>query len=140
MKNLDLDSLIPHLPPALIVTAVEGRDSGSINVLGSISPEHPLAVGASVPAVLAMEFAAQGGGVLLGLLHLEEDPASTPPAMGYLASLREVKMKVVTLPVDQPMTAEVTLESRLGSVALFSASVRMEGEIVAIGRFAIAEE
>lgn len=138
MNNLDLGSLIPHLPPALLVVGVEGHDSDSIRVLGRIPPKHPLAVEAMVPAVLAMEFAAQGGGVLLGLLRLEEDPASMPPEKGYLASFRDVHLAVATVPVDQPMTAEVTLDARLGSMALFSASVTTDGEIVAEGRFAIA--
>lgn len=140
MKNLDPCSLIPHLSPALIVTAIEGHDSECIRVLGRIFPEHPLAVGGTAPAILAMEFAAQAGGVLLGLLRLEKDPESTPPKKGYLASLRDVHMEVPTLPVDHSIRAEVILEGRLGSMALFSATVTREGEIVATGRFAIAGE
>ena len=139
MKNLDPAVLIPHRPPTLIVTAIEGHTPQAITVHGLIPSDHPLAVGGSVPAVLAMEFAAQGAGMLLGLLRLEENFESSPPEKGYLASLRGVKMGIPTLPVDHSMSAEVILDGRLGSAALFSASVTLGGELVAAGRFAITE-
>ncbi len=140
MKNLDHELLIPHRRPALLVNAIESHGPRSMRVRGQIEQDHPLAVRGSAPVVLAMEFAAQSAGVLLGLLRLNEDPEASPPDQGYLASLRDVRLQLPTLPVGRPLTAEVILESRLGSMALFSATVILDGKIVATGRFAVAEE
>ncbi|RLE18729.1 MAG: hypothetical protein DRJ65_21035 [Acidobacteria bacterium] len=140
MKNLDHELLIPHKRPALLVTGIKSHGSESIIVRGQIEKDHPLAVQESAPAVLAMEFAAQAAGLLLGLLRLNENPQAAPPKIGYLASLRAVRFETPTLPVDRPLTAEVILEGRLGSMALFSAKVMVDNEIAATGRFAIAGE
>ena len=138
MKNLDLELLIPHRHPALIVTAIEKHGPKSLKAIGRIDEEHPLADEGSVPSVLAIEFAAQSAGLLLGVLRQTEDPESVPPQIGYLASLRDIRLQMPLLSVNRPLTAEVTLEGRLGSMALFSATVKVEEEIAATGRFTIA--
>jgi predicted hotdog family 3-hydroxylacyl-ACP dehydratase len=140
MKNLDLELLIPHRPPALIVTGVESQGQGSLIATGQIDHHHPMAVQKSVPSILAMEFAAQSAGLLLGLLQSMGDSDTPAPTEGYLVSLQDVRLERPELSVDGSLVANVQLEGRLGSMALFSVTVWEDGETVAKGRLAVATQ
>ncbi|HEV3456742.1 MAG TPA: hypothetical protein VHG32_09295 [Thermoanaerobaculia bacterium] len=89
-------ALLPHAPPALLLTAVLAAGAGGIVCAGVIPPTHPLAGDGRAPGFLAIELAAQAAAALQAL----ERPPAGGPRIGYLVGVRGALLPTA-LPINR---------------------------------------
>ena len=130
------EDYLPHRTPALFVSGVLAVSDREISTKGHLPQNHPLVVEGSAPVGLAVEFAAQTAGVLIGLCARVEQ--NSKPDSGYLASVKNVNFSQARLASDLTLRAEVKLDGRFGALSMVRFSVSSGGEEVAVGNLAIA--
>lgn len=131
--------LLPHRPPLLLVDTVEGFDAAAGTLIAHyrIPEDHPVFAGHFPgrplwPGVYTIEGLAQSAGLLLGLLH----PDDQAPASPLLASAN-VRLLVPVLP-GQRLAYRLALIQRLGAVALCRASATVDEVEIARGQLTLA--
>ena len=92
------ERILPHRPPALLVTGVMDRSDRTIYCSGMISSDHPSVSGGHAPVSMAVEFAAQASGLLLSSRETIVVGSGSTPRGGYLVSLKGVDFRVVSIP------------------------------------------
>lgn len=133
-----LIDLLPHRPPALLVTEVIEHVGRTATLAGRIPHGHPYVAEGRVSALLVVDFAAQAAGVLIGLLKATETEDLPHPELGFLVGLRETRLFVPEVCVDQALEARVRLEAQMGDLATFSFTVTLDGEEAAEGRLSLS--
>lgn len=112
---LDLPILLPHAPPARLVTGVvEVREDGIV-CIAEVSPDHPLAEGDRFPAFLGIEAAAQAAAVLEALERRED----AGPRIGYLVGIREARFSVPHLPTSRPFQVSARLQGSAPPLSIY---------------------
>ena len=130
-----IQARIPHGGRMCLLDAVQSWNATTI-VCQAAAPTaaHPLARGTGVPAVAAVEYAAQAAAVHGALL----DDADTPRD-GLLAKLTEVEL--CDTPFDETggmLTVTAELLSRVESGCMYRFEVRNERACLARGRLLVA--
>ena len=133
-----LTGLLPHRPPALLVTEVIEHVGRTATIAGRIPHSHPYVAQGRVPTLLMVDFAAQSAGVLIGLLKATETEDLPHPELGFLVGLRETRLLVREVPVDQALEARVRLEAQMGDLSTVSFTVTVDGEEAAEGRLSLS--
>lgn len=92
-----LEELLPHRPPMLLVGAIVEVDDAHAVTRSSVDPAWPMADGDGVPALIAVELAAQTAGVCNGWGRLQtQGPASDPT--GWLVAVKRAVFHTAHLP------------------------------------------
>lgn len=91
MKHAEICARLPHAGRMCLLERVEAWDGESIVCLAGShrDADNPLRVDGRLPAVCGVEYAAQAMALHGSLLA-----ADTPPAMGYLASVRDLQLDI----------------------------------------------
>ena len=141
MLNIDdIQKIIPHRPPFLLLDRVEELEPG-VRAVGRkcVTMNEPFFLGhfpaeAVMPGVLIIEALAQTGAV--AMLSLEEHKGK----ILYFAGMDKVKFKKKVVPGDV-MSLEVEIIKNKGSIGMGSAKAIVDGEIAVSGilTFAIGE-
>ena len=118
----DIETLIPHRPPARMIEAVLDRVENLITCSGRISRSHPLAEGRWAPASLGLEMGAQAAAALAVLLARDSDP-TFGTGMGYLVGVRDARMRSPTLRTDVEHRVIARKTSGAGPLALFEIEI-----------------
>lgn len=130
-----LCDLIPHDGNMCLLDSVESWDEDQIICLARShqDPDSPLRVNGSLPAVCGIEYGAQAMAVHGGLLA-----GNNKPAVGYLASVRNVELKTRTLNSCGPILnvrAQRLMNNELNQMYEFEI---MDGaEVILSGRAAV---
>jgi predicted hotdog family 3-hydroxylacyl-ACP dehydratase len=132
------ERILPHRPPALLVTGVSERSDRTISCSGMISSNHPSVSGGHAPVSMAVEFAAQASGLLLSSRESILVGDDSKPREGYLVSLKGVDFRAGSVPADQTLEVQVELQASFGEVAMFRFIVRIGDDPVALGRLGVA--
>jgi predicted hotdog family 3-hydroxylacyl-ACP dehydratase len=130
-----IERLVPHAGAMCLLDAVTGWDSSHI-VCSCAQPAagHPLARGATLPAIAACEYAAQATAVHGALLD-----GADGPRPGVLAKLTEVELHSPQFPPGGgPVTVRAELLSRLPAGCLYAFHVASTARTVASGRLIVA--
>lgn len=139
LNSEDIQKIIPHRYPFLLVDRVLKMDETSIKALKQVSanemhfmghfPEKPV-----MPGVLIMESLAQAGAIVL----LSKDEFKGKIA--YFAGMDKVKFKNQVLPGDT-LILEVSLDKIKGPVGIASAIAYVDGKECARGtlKFAVGD-
>lgn len=139
LNSEDIQKIIPHRYPFLLVDRVLEMDETSIKALKQVSanemhfmghfPEKPV-----MPGVLIMESLAQAGAIVL----LSKDEFKGKIA--YFAGMDKVKFKNQILPGDT-LILEVSLDKIKGPVGIASAIAYVDGKECARGtlKFAVGD-
>ncbi|NLC64861.1 MAG: 3-hydroxyacyl-ACP dehydratase FabZ [Erysipelothrix sp.] len=139
LNSEDIQKIIPHRYPFLLVDRVLEMDETSIKALKQVSanemhfmghfPEKPV-----MPGVLIMESLAQAGAIVL----LSKDEFKGKIA--YFAGMDKVKFKNQVLPGDT-LILEVSLDKIKGPVGIASAIAYVDGKECARGtlKFAVGD-
>lgn len=128
----EIQSIIPHRYPFLMVDAIESIDENRTIVgIKAVSANEMIFMGHFpqhhiFPGVLIMEALAQTGAVLL--LSQEEFKGK----IAYFAGLDKVRFKKPVYPGDT-LRLEVTLTQQRGSVGFAQATASVGGVVVASG-------
>lgn len=125
----DPAQLIPHRGPMLLVARVLDRRPDGVSCEGRIPADNPFARGGRVPALVAIELAAQTAAVFEALGRRESDSAAGP-RIGYLVSVRAAHFAVQELPVGAPLVAHVRGAGSAPPLALYEVRVEQEGVLV----------
>ena len=123
---------VPHAGAMCLLDAVTHWDAAHIVCRASApTPDHPLARDRVVPAVAAVEYAAQAAAVHGSLLD-----ATDTPREGMLAKVSDLELATGAL--SGALTIRAELESRVASGCLYGFSVHDGDACCARGRLLVA--
>ena len=139
LNSNDIQKIIPHRYPFLLVDGVLEMDETSITAIKNVSANEMHFMGHFpdkhvFPGVLIMESLAQTGAIVL----LSKDEFKGKIA--YFAGLDKVKFRKPVVPGDT-LTLKVTLDKIKGPVGIASAEASVDGKVVASGilKFAVGD-
>ena len=131
-----LERLLPHRGSMCLLDSVASWDADRIDCRASShrAPENPLRIDGRLPAVVAIEYAAQAMAVHGGLLA----PKGSQPTQGYLTSVRGVELHVARLDdVDADLTVEVEHLYGNENTILYGFSICAEERLLLRGRVTV---
>lgn len=134
MNREEIEALIPHRPPMLLVDQVVQRDQQTIVCRKTFRPEEYFFQGhypdfPLVPGVILCEAAMQAGAILLAASM--EEGQGVPVA----TRMNDVRFKRMVRPGDT-IEMQVRLNERLADAFFMTATIRCEGKLA--GRFDFA--
>ncbi len=129
-----IEQLVPHAGAMCLLDSVTAWDAQHITCTAAApSATHPLRRHGAVPALSAVEYAAQAAAVHGALL----DPHAAPQP-GMLAKLSDVVLHATDIPVDEgPLTVHAELLSRSSSGCLYAFDARCAQRAVVSGRLMV---
>lgn len=130
-----LEILLPHRPPMRFVTAIIDQSEEHLTTEARIPAACPLAAAAGVPAVAAIEAAAQTAALWEALRRVAM-PTSSRPRVGYLVGLREVHFHAVRIPAITSFVVSVRLEASTPPLTHYAMQVELEGKPILDGTLA----
>jgi 3-hydroxyacyl-[acyl-carrier-protein] dehydratase len=114
--------LVPHAPPARLLTEVLAGGAGGILCAGSIPPDHPLAAGGEAPGFLAIELGAQAAAAFEALAR----PPGGRPRIGYLVGVRDAHLPA-RLPTSRTLRVTAVPAGAAAALAIYEMQVAEEG-------------
>lgn len=129
------EALLPHHPPMRFVTAVLDESDEYLTTEASIPPSCRLAAAPGVPAVAAVEAAAQTAALWEAVRRASAQPLPRP-RVGYLVGLRDVTFHVPRIPAGVPFVVSVRFEAATPPLAHYAMQVELEGKPVLHGTLA----
>jgi 3-hydroxyacyl-[acyl-carrier-protein] dehydratase len=134
MNREEIEALIPHRPPMLLVDQVVQRDQQTIVCRKTFRPEEFFFQGhypdfPLVPGVILCEAAMQAGAILLAAWM--EDGRGVPVA----TRMNDVRFKRMVRP-GETIEMQVCLNERLADAFFMTATIRCEGKLAARFDFA----
>lgn len=118
---------LPHTGPSRLLDSVVVLGPGQVVGHGRVPAAHAAARSGRVPALLAIELAAQAAAHVPLARHEEGDSSRREPRLGYLVRLREVRLARAEIEVDSPLVAHLDLAGRTGPLARFDFVVALPG-------------
>jgi predicted hotdog family 3-hydroxylacyl-ACP dehydratase len=115
IKVTDLPVLLPHAPPARLVTGVTEVLEDGIVCAAEVSPDHPLTEEERFPAFLGIEAAAQAAAALEALGRRGE----AGPRVGYLVGVREARFAVPHLSTSRPFQVSARLQGSAPPLSIY---------------------
>jgi predicted hotdog family 3-hydroxylacyl-ACP dehydratase len=125
----DAAHLLPHRGVARLLTDVVRCDAGEIHARGRVPAAHPLASGAEVPALVAIELGAQAAAAMEALARTASG-ARTEPRTGSLVRVREARFEREALPVDTTIDVTARLDAAAGPLAIYDVTATLAGTTV----------
>ncbi len=135
LNRAQIESRVPHAGAMCLLDSVQQWDATSI-VCQALAPTaaHPLARAQAVPAIAAVEYAAQAAAVHGALLD-----ATDSPREGMLAKLSEVELCATTLDAaGGALTVRADMLSRVATGCMYSFEVSDQRACVVRGRLLVA--
>ncbi len=120
---------LPHGEAARLLECVLERDDAGALCRAKIPARSPFRRGASVPALLAIEMAAQAAGALDE--RTDGDDGSAPAAM--LVSVRDARLFAAELPADERYHVRVRRETANEALLIARFDVALDGWALAAG-------
>jgi predicted hotdog family 3-hydroxylacyl-ACP dehydratase len=135
LDRADIEARLPHGPPMCLLDSVLRWDTSTIHgVARAADAMHPLAREGFVPAVAAVEYAAQAVAVHGALLA-----GRGLPRPGMLAKIGEATLHADRIPVGEgPIGVHAALLGAGPSGCLYHVEVRCGDRPVASGRLMVA--
>lgn len=138
LSRHDICERLPHAGRMVLIDEIEEWDEEHIVARTAAHRDraNPLLVGGQLAAVCAVEFAAQAMAVHGNLLAHRS--TTSKPRVGFLASVRNVRMEVDRLDdVHGALTIEATRESGDDTRVLYGFEVRSGPRVLVSGRAAV---
>jgi len=128
----DVAGLIPQAGVARLVESVLELRADGIDCAGRIPSGHPLVREGRAPAFLGLEMAAQAAAAFEALRRREHE-GQAAPRVGFLVSLRDVRLSMPELPAGVPLVASIRPLGGAASLALYEVRVLHAGVVVVHG-------
>jgi predicted hotdog family 3-hydroxylacyl-ACP dehydratase len=112
--------LIAHRGAALMVETIVEAGPDHAVCRGRVGAGSAFATSGRVPAVVAIELAAQAAAVQQALAAR----GGEAPRPGYLVGVRDASLRADVVPADAPLLAAVRRVARAGPLATYAVSVR----------------
>jgi 3-hydroxymyristoyl/3-hydroxydecanoyl-(acyl carrier protein) dehydratase len=130
-----LELLLPHRPPMRLVTGIDLELAEGLQSTARISADTGLARAGRVPAVIALEAAAQTAAAWEGLRRSRE-PGGAGARVGYLVAIREVTFFTADIPVEMPLHATIELDGLALPLTHYAVEVALGDALVLTGKIA----
>jgi predicted hotdog family 3-hydroxylacyl-ACP dehydratase len=121
-----LHDLIPHRPPMLFVDRILGEADDGATCRGRVPEAFALVREGRVPALVALEVAAQTAAVWEALRRSRE-PGSWSVRTGYLVSIKDVVLHRRTIEAEVDLIASIRLEASMAELTTYAVDVSVEG-------------
>ncbi|MDB5749671.1 MAG: 3-hydroxydecanoyl-[ACP] dehydratase [Ramlibacter sp.] len=130
-----IEGLVPHAGAMCLLDAVTEWSEQEIACTSALpAAGHPLARDGRVPAIAAIEYAAQATAVHGALLERSDGPRA-----GMLATLVDVRLELPQIPTDgEALSVRAALLSRSAGGCLYSFVVGTRRATIASGRLLVA--
>lgn len=137
MENRDIQSILPHRYPFLLVDRVVEVEPGkrAVGIKNLTGNEWYLNGGSAYPPVLLLESLAQVGGITLGSKAREENPDSR--FIGLFAGVSDFQFRRSPV-LGEQVTLKAELSQSLASIYRFNSEVYVGGEKIAGGQILIS--
>ncbi len=112
-------ALLPHAPPARLLSAVLWVDAARIVCSATVAGGHPLAAGGTAPGFLGLEIGAQAAACLQALGR----PAGGAPPIGYLVGVRHAEV-APRFPCGATLQVSASLTGGAAALAVYDVEVR----------------
>ena len=109
-------ALLPHAPPARLLSAVLSAGATAIVCAALVPAGHPLAAQTAAPGFLALEIAAQAAGCLAALRR--QAAGGGAPAIGYLVGARHAEL-APSLPCGVQLRVSARLSGSAAALAVY---------------------
>jgi len=126
-ERVDIEMLLPHKAPMLMVSAVVTKGDSDIHCQAHIDEANPFVHDDIFPGFACLELVAQACGIFLGMKGPDSDhPVPGALTSGVIASVRD--MSVGSQQIHSGAVLDVVAEFLGGSqqAAMFSGKVRLE--------------
>jgi predicted hotdog family 3-hydroxylacyl-ACP dehydratase len=131
-RTPDLDALLPHRPPMRWLRNIVDESEEGIVCTASIPRACALAATGNVPAVAAVEAAAQGA-ALWEALHRSRASGKMVPRMGYLVSMRDVEWFEPGIEAETSFIVSATLTASIGTLTQYAIRATHRGSTLLRG-------
>ncbi len=128
----DFDALLPHRPPMRWLRTVVEENVGGIVCTAAIPRACALAANGMVPALAAVEAAAQGA-ALWEALQRSRVAGDAIPRIGYLVSMRDVEWFGPGIEADASFVVTATLTASIGTLNQFAVRAAQRGSTILRG-------
>ncbi len=128
-------ALLPHAFPARLIEAIADHAPDRLAARARIPPASPFADGATAPALVALELAAQAAAVLEAVERAARGEGGGA-RRGYLVGARDARWAPPLLPVGVALDVRVALDARALPLSHYRFEVAVAGALVATGTIA----
>jgi len=130
-----LELLLPHCPPMRLISAIDLELHEGLQATARISTDTGLARAGRVPALIALEAAAQTAAAWEGLRR-SRGPGVAGAREGYLVGIRDVSFFAVDVPANTPLRATIELEGLALPLTHYAVEVALGNALVLRGNIA----
>jgi predicted hotdog family 3-hydroxylacyl-ACP dehydratase len=103
LSDLNLEALLPHRPPMLLIGEILEVDSGHAVTLSRVAGTWPLTDRHGVAPLILVELAAQTAGVCNGWDRIRTQGLDSDQ-MGWLVAVKRADFFIAHLPIGTPVT------------------------------------
>jgi len=129
--NYQINELIAHEAPMILVDRVVSCDDDSIMTAIHITSDTPFLQDDRVPSYVVIEYMAQSIAAYSGLQAKE---AHKTVKIGFLLGTRKLELKTAHFQLGDEIIIEASPLYNDGEMASFDCSAKHEGQVVAIAR------
>jgi 3-hydroxymyristoyl/3-hydroxydecanoyl-(acyl carrier protein) dehydratase len=125
-----VEALLPHAPPARFLRSILSASAEEIVAVAEFPRRHPLSEERRLPAVFAIEAAAQAAAVLEALSRREE---ASGPRIGYLVGVRAARFGVLDLAPGQRLRVTARRTGSAAALSIYEIGVGPPGREIVTG-------
>lgn len=129
----NLQRLLPHRPPMLMLTSISSQDADQVHCSSVIQADNPLLRDGLFPVMGGIELLAQAGGTLLGARS--EDAATRP---GAIVQIKTFRLEPRRIPVNAEIHITARYQAGSSEAALIEGEVACDGQRFFSGTLMIA--
>ncbi len=134
MHKRDLQAMLPHRKPMLMISEVLSYDDQQLEALSLIEAVNPLLQDdGRFPGFATLELLAQASGLFLGL---NMDGSAAP---GAIVSVRNMQIYKSSLGIDKPIHVKVNFLGGSGSAAMFQGLAYQEDVLVSDATLTVSQ-
>jgi len=134
VHKLDLQAMLPHKKPMLMISEVLSYDDQQLEALSLIEPANPLLQDERrFPGFASLELLAQASGLFLGL---NMDGSAAP---GAIVSVRNMQIFKPSLVIDKVIHIKINFLGGSGRAAMFQGSAYQEDVLVCEAMLTISQ-
>lgn len=126
----DIADLVPHTRVARLLTRVVSSSPLSIEAVGEIPRDHPLAIDDLAPAFLAVELGAQAAAAMQTLASRTTSTDDADPQPGRLVRIRDARFARESLPVSTPIAIAAERVGLAPPLAIYKLRATINGAVV----------
>ncbi|MDX8397497.1 MAG: hypothetical protein R8K49_04165 [Mariprofundaceae bacterium] len=125
MHKLELEAMLPHRRPMLMISEVSSYDKQQLQALSYLQNDNPLLQQGRFPTYGLLELLAQASGLFLGL---NMDGEAGP---GAIISVRNMKLLGPSwFDIEQPLSIQTNFLGGSADAAMFQGEVLREGQLI----------